>query len=268
MDPRHLLTGRLRLDALSPADAEALAEAVFADPEVVRMLAHDVSRPGQALAHARGWCEGLGAEGAAALWAEGLGLWGIRARAPELADPARLMGACGFYLRRRRERLEGEFFYALSRAFHGQRVMTEAAAAAIEALAGLSRPARVYAVYWDLLNPASGRVLARAGFRPAGRRALLAEYDAERLRAVAAFDLWRLGRAAAADRLRIAREAGIRAGMMAAEGVLEAGAASAAIAEAAGGDPEAVEAAAVGVALGLEHPGYALVELETAGRDG
>lgn len=266
MDLRHLATDRLALDALTPADAPALAEAVFADAEVARMLAHDVSRPELCRAHARGWCEGLGGEGADALWAGGgLGLWGIRARDAALAPAGRLMGACGFYLRDEGGVWVGEFFYALGRVFHGQRVMSEAAGAAVGALAALPAPSRVYAVYWDLLNPASGRVLERAGFHPAGRRPLLEEYDADRLRAVAACDVWRLRHALPRDRLRIAREAGIRAGMIAAEGALEPAAAGAEIAGAAGGEPDAVEAALAGIALGLANPGYALVTLETPG---
>ncbi|MSU88233.1 GNAT family N-acetyltransferase [Rhodobacteraceae bacterium 2CG4] len=207
-----ILTPRLRLDPLAPGDIEPLAETVFSDPEVMRHLAHDMRAPDAARHAAARWACGPGSPFAAVWNGGGLGPFAIRSRSPALAPPGRFLGVSGFYLPRDGDRLSGEFFHALGRAWHGRGIGTEAARAAVAAARRRGRLGTVYAVCWDRQNPASVRVLRRAGFRPSGRIELLEEYSAERLEGIRA---WELARFAAQPAAARTRDAAVTAGKLA-----------------------------------------------------
>ena len=154
-----------------------------------------------------------------------------------IAPAGHLLGVTGFYLEPGNGKWGGELFYALGSAFHGQGIMSEACAAVMARFRSLPDAGSVYAVYWQLLNPASGRILARLGFEPDGTQSLLAEYGAEVAVGIRQFELWRLANAPAGDRLRILVEVATKLGHIEAEGIASAVENRAAI-DAAIGDPD------------------------------
>ena len=256
-------TARLLLRPLSMADAPVIRDVIFSDPEVAKGLAHDISDPGARLGFAEAWCRDLGVDGGGTAWADGgIGAFAIMGRTAELG--AGLLGLIGFFGAAPSDPdPQDELFYALGRRHHGKRVMSEAGAAVMAACAG--RLGDLYAVYWALLNPASGRVLAGLGFRPDGHMALLEEYDADRVRSLAGFELWRV-REAGADLDRIAVEAATKIGHIVREGVMTRAEAAAALDAAIGGRP-GVEPARVARALDLGEstPGVAMMRFRAGG---
>lgn len=186
-----ILTPRLRLDPLGPGDIGLLAQTVFADPEVVRHLAHDMRAPDAPAREAARWACGAGSPFIDVWNGGGLGPFAIRSRDSRVAPPGTFLGVSGFYLPRENRVLTGEFFHALGRTHHGKGIASEAGRAVITAAQAHGRLRHVYAVYWDRQNPASGRVLRRIGFRSAGRVELLQEYTRDKLEGVRAWELER-----------------------------------------------------------------------------
>lgn len=207
-----ILTPRLRLDPLGPGDIEALAQTVFSDPEVVRNLAHDMRAPDAPRREAARWACGAQSPFIPVWDGGGLGPFALRSRDPRLAEPGAFLGVSGFYLPREDGRLSGEFFHALGHAYHGKGIATEAGLAVVAAARAHGRLKRVYAVYWDRQNPASGRVLRRIGFRSAGRVELLHEYSREKMEGVRAWEMERF--AAQSPKVR-AKDAAATAGKLA-----------------------------------------------------
>jgi len=196
-------------------------------------------------------------------WQEcGTGLYVITDRSGTLAPRSQFLGVAGFYLESQNDRWGGEPFYALDTAFHGRRTMSEACAAVIERFRSVPAAGSLYAVYWQLLNPASGKILKKLGFEADGNRSLLEEYDVESATGIRRFELWRLEKAPAAQRARIAEEVSIKLGHLESEGISSADENLDAILKLIGDDDEArglqpvVEAA---LRHGGETPGLALL---------
>jgi len=196
-------------------------------------------------------------------WQEcGTGLYVITDRSGTLAPRSQFLGVAGFYLESQNDRWGGEPFYALDTAFHGRRTMSEACAALIERFRSVPAAGSLYAVYWQLLNPASGKILKKLGFEADGNRSLLEEYDVESATGIRRFELWRLEKAPAAQRARIAEEVSIKLGHLESEGISSADENLDAILKLIGDDDEArglqpvVEAA---LRHGGETPGLALL---------
>ncbi|WP_204114698.1 GNAT family N-acetyltransferase [Shimia biformata] len=251
-----LTTKTLRLRPLRRADTDDIAKVIFSDPEVVATLAHDTRRPGDALKEAAKWTDLMAEDGDRDIWQQGgLGLFAIS----PLHAPDRIMGAAGFYLDRAPEGVwAGEFFYALGSAFHGQGVMTEAADALTHAFWSLPDAGGVYAVYWDHVNEASGKILRRCGMTETGRRSLRDEYRPDRCRAMFEYDLWRLGQADDMSKPEAVGIAARRAGAAVAEGILEQEETLAELSKAYGAPLPLVATALFRMAL--DEPGMAYLE--------
>jgi len=262
-----LRTERLCLRPLRMADRPALVETVFSDPLVMKGLFHDASEAHKREDFARNWCASLGIDGDNGIWSDGgIGAFAITDASGMLAPEGWPMGIVGFFgMARREDRWTGELFYALGSAFHGKRVMSEAASAAVAAFRALPDAGALYAVYWAHLNPASGRTLRRIGFVDAGTTPLVEEFGRERIESLCSFERWRLSVTPPADLAIAAREAAIKLGHIAAEGIGSREEALASIMEAAShAPPGAVRAEDIGPAfdLGLHTPGLALLTLD------
>ena len=215
-------TERLILRPLLRDDAPAIRDLIFSDPEVAKGLFHDISQPEARRRFAEGWCDDLGWDGNNKIWAEGgLGGFAILDRRGDLASSGVLLGIVGFYGADKSSGLwTGELFYALGGAFHGKRIMSEACRAAMDAFCALAEPGEVYAVYWTILNPASGHILKRLGFEDIGAQRILDEYSAERALSLHRFEMWRLGELQSDALPQAAREAAIKLGHLASEDLL------------------------------------------------
>ncbi|MBZ8133714.1 GNAT family N-acetyltransferase [Afifella sp. IM 167] len=261
-----LRTERLCLRPLRMADRPALVETVFSDPLVMKGLFHDASEPHKRDDFARKWCDSLGIDGENAIWSDGgIGAFAVTDASGMFAPKDRPIGIVGFFgMAREAGKWSGELFYALGSAFHGKRVMSEAAAAAVAAFRALPDAGRLYAVYWAHLNPASGRTLRRIGFVDAGTTPLVEEFGRERVESLCGFERWRLSVTPPAEVGLAAREAAIKLGHIAAEGIGSREQALASILEATShAPPGAVRAEDIGPAfdLGLHTPGLALLTL-------
>lgn len=232
-----LNTARLVLRPLRRTDAPVIRDLIFSDAEVAKGLAHDISRPAARTEFAEEWCRDLAIDGDNDIWAAGgIGGFAITANSAKLGPQGACLGVVGVYgARRDGPRWTGELFYALGRRHHGRRIMTEACVAVRDAFAALQGDGLLYAVYWEQLNPASGRILRRLGFEDAGHRMVLEEYDAARALSFRDFELWRLRETEAAKLPGAAREAAIKLGHLAREGLLTKADAFAGLAQAVSG---------------------------------
>ena len=263
-----LTTDRLLLKPVRHADAAVIERVIFENPEIVKGLAHDGSDPDVRRTHSRNW-SGFGPDGDATRWREcETGLYVIRDRSGTLAPPEQFLGITGFYLEKRDGRWGGELFYALDTDFHGRGVTSEACAAVMDRFGSIPNAGSLYAVYWQLLNPASGKILRGLGFVPDGHRSLLDEYGAETAAGIRRFELWRLENAPPSQQARIAGEAAIKLGHIEAEGVSTPDEDLAAILQAIKGEKgrrsllPAVEAA---LERGRESPGLAILRYHSPG---
>ena len=214
-----LHTERLLLKPIRHDDADTVERVIFENPEIVRNLAHDGSDPEVRRSHSRNW-SGFGPDGDPDRWREcGTGLYVVTDSGGKLAPPSQFLGVCGFYLEKQDGHWGGELFYALDTGFHGQGIMSEACAAVMERFRSIPNAGSLYALYWQLLNPASGKILRKLGFVPDGNRLLLDEYGLETTEGIRRFELWRLGRAPEAQQARIAEEAAVKLGQIETEGI-------------------------------------------------
>ncbi|MGD8348788.1 MAG: GNAT family N-acetyltransferase [Gammaproteobacteria bacterium] len=214
-----LHTDRLLLKPIRHGDAETIERLIFENPDIVKGLAHDGSDPEVRRTHSRNW-SGFGPDGNPDRWNEcGTGLYLITDRSGRLAPGSQILGVTGFYLEKKNARRGGELFYALDPEFHGQRIMSEACAAVMERFRAISNAGRLYAVYWRLLNPASGKILRQLGFEAEGSQSLLDEYGAETAIGIRRFELWRLEKTPVAQRARVAEEVAIKLGHIESEGI-------------------------------------------------
>ncbi len=164
--PPDLTTDRLHLRAPKREDAPAIFAGYGADPEVTRYL---VWRPHQSVADAEafiGACHANMAAGHELPWAimgrhapdagQLLGMIALRLVRPTPAhDGVPAFGA------------QGEVGYVLGRQHWGRGVVTEALRAVLAYAFDELGLERVQAIC-DLDNPASARVMAKAGLRPMG----------------------------------------------------------------------------------------------------
>jgi RimJ/RimL family protein N-acetyltransferase len=258
----ELSTDRLLLRPIRHADADDVERVIFENPEIVKALAHDGSDPEVRRTHARNWSS-FGPDGDPKRWREcKTGLYVISDRSGRLAPPDQFLGITGFYLEKQDGRWGGELFYALDTKFHGQGLMSEACAAVMKRFRSMPNAGSLYAVYWQLLNPASRRILENLGFEPDGSQSIIDEYDAEIAAGIRRFELYRLGEATAAQQARIAGEVAIKLGHIEAEGISTADENLAAVLDAIGDEQRArtlqpvVEAA---LQRGRESPGLAMM---------
>ncbi len=263
----ELTTDRLLLKPICHADASRVERVIFEDPEVVKGLAHDGSDPRVRRQHARNW-SGFGPDGDVARWhACETGLYVITDRSGEIAPGGQFLGVTGFYLENQDGHWGGELFYALGSAFHGLGIMSEACAAVMARFRSLPDAGSLYAVYWRLLNPASGKILTRLGFAADGSQSLLDEYDADIAAGIRDFEIWRLKNAAADQQRRIAVEAATKLGHIESEGIASPAENLAALLGALGDDSLAnrlrpdIETA---LQRGRETPGLAMMRFQTA----
>ena len=186
-------TERLILRPISMDDTPEIAQVVFSDPKVVRMLAHNTSDPKAALIEAKRWTETLGIDGDGGIWGEGgMGLFAV---VPKDANGI-LAGVAGFFMERNSSGWwSGEYFYALGSAWHGKGLMGEVADTLGQRLKEMPDLGVIYAVYWDLINEASGRLLNKTGLVQRGRKLATEEYDAAICRTMFEYDLWTVGAA-------------------------------------------------------------------------
>ena len=150
--PREFITDRLRLRKPSPEDAEPLFEAYTQDEEVVRFLAW---APHTSLADTRAfldWCE--------LQWAEGEVFPYVIELRNGTAGPVGTIDL-------RRARHAVEFGYVLARRFWGQGLVAEALKALVDWSLAQTDIWRASA-FCDAENPASGRVMEKAGMQYEG----------------------------------------------------------------------------------------------------
>jgi hypothetical protein len=193
---------------------------------------------------------------------------GLFAVVPKQADDS-LAGVAGFYMERdERGYWDGEYFYALGTDWHGRRLMSEAADAFAEKLHSMKDLGVIYAGYWDMINEASGRLLARTGLTSKGRKPVTEEYDAERCRGMFDYDLWRLTETGPGEeRDNVLLQAMRRAGAFVAEEVLERDEALKALASHYGSKVFPTDASIMFQAA-LDQPGMAYLEIRGAGATG
>lgn len=210
-----LETERLNLRPIHREDIDDVVRILFSDPEVVKGLAHDGSDPVACKEHAEGWTQ-YGPDGNAAMWRDcGLALFVITDKTGSYAPPGEFMGVCGVTIERVGGRWHGELLYALGSRYHGHGIIGEAASAVVERFTNQPDAGSLYAAYWRILNPASGRILRRIGFQDKGVRPLLDEFDAERLWGIRNFELWRLQKAEPRKRPGMIFEVAIKLGHLA-----------------------------------------------------
>ena len=155
--PLPLLTPRLRLRALTPADLEDLCR-LWMDPRVTAWIGE----------HTRADVERELGEHIDSQRANGFSLWAVEDRAS-----GRFLGDCGLQLLEMRGP-EVEVGYELLPEVWGAGLASEAVAATLAAAFGALELERVIAVV-KAGNGASLRVLEKSGLRPAGTRVAYGE---------------------------------------------------------------------------------------------
>ena len=217
-----LTTRRLLLRPLVMADAAVIENLIFADAEVAKWLAHDVSVPGNARKFARGWCNHLGCDGNNDIWSRGgYGAFAITDRNGAFGDSGNILGIVGFYgAEKIGGKWHGELFNALGSAYQGHGVMSEACERVMAAYRELPDAGDLYAVYWHTLNHVSGHILRKLGFIEDGPRSVVEEYGKRDVRSFLRFELWRIDSAGDDDFKRVAHEAATKIGHLAHDGVI------------------------------------------------
>lgn len=164
MTPPVLTTERLTLRPLIGADAPALVDAIFGDPDV-------------------GWRYGLVAEienaeaqhqtalewiaDANAHWDKGWGGWAIVPRPGVFPDTTGLIGFCGLFSANISVP-DHEMAYGVAKRFWGRGIATEAATEAVRCMFQNIGVDELETVAHPEVNLGSGRVLRKLGFRRVG----------------------------------------------------------------------------------------------------
>jgi len=215
----ELITDRLLLSPIRKENARDLERIIFEDPEVVKGLAHDGSDPDVRRTHSTNWSY-FGPDGKCDFWEEcKIGLYVISDRTGSIASPDEFIGLTGVYLEKENEKWTGELFYALGSSFHGKGIMSEACDSVVAYFKSVPNAGSLYAVYWQVLNPASGRILRKLNFVRDGTQSIFEEYDEATVIGIRNFELWRLANAASNDLPRIAEEVAIKLGHLELEGI-------------------------------------------------
>ena len=215
----ELTTDRLLLRPICHKDAKDLERVIFEDPEVVKGLAHDGSDPDVRHTHSNNWSY-FGPDGIHDFWEEcKTGLYVISDRTGSLAPPSEFIGLTGTYLEKENGKWAGELFYALGSSHHGKGIMSEACDSVVTHFKALPNAGSLYAVYWQVLNPASGSILNKLDFTREGTRSILEEYDEETAVGIRNFELWRLANSTSDDLPRIAKEVATKLGHLEHEGI-------------------------------------------------
>jgi RimJ/RimL family protein N-acetyltransferase len=192
---------------------------IFEDPEVVKGLVHDGSDPEVRRRHAANWSS-FGPDGNRDFWQEcKTGLYVITDRSGTLAPPSEIMGVTGVYLEKENGKWAGELFYALGSQYHGKGVMSEACYPVVSHFRSVADADSLYAVYWQVLNPASGSILNKLGFRKDGNQSIIEEYNEETATGIRNFELWRLANSGSDSGERIVEEVAIKLGHLESESV-------------------------------------------------
>lgn len=157
-----LSTEHLVMRPLETADAEALARAIFGDPDIGWRygLVADTSSPERQRQTALEWIEDSSAHWRARNW----GAWALRLRRPE--DPASedLVGFCGFFSADAPVP-DHELGYGIAKPHWGRGFATEAAIASLRFIFTVPGVDRVETVAHPVDNLGSSRVLEKAGLR-------------------------------------------------------------------------------------------------------
>ena len=160
----ELTAARLLLKPIRHEDAKDLERVVFEDPEVVKGLAHDGSDPDVRHTHSTNWSN-FGPDGKHDFWEEcKIGLYAISDRTGSIAPSSEFLGLTGVYLKKENDKWTGELFYALGTSYHGNGIMSEACDSVVSHFKSIPNAGSLYAVYWQVLNPASGRILNKLNF--------------------------------------------------------------------------------------------------------
>lgn len=215
----ELITDRLLLKPIRHENAKDVERVIFDDPEVVKGLAHDGSDPNVRRTHSTEWSS-FGPDGNKDFWEEcKIGLYVITDRSGILAPLSEFMGVTGVYLEKKNEKWAGELFYALGSSYHGKGVMSEACSSVVSHFKSIAAADSLYALYWQLLNPASGSILNKLGFEKDGTQSIIEEYDEETVTGIRNFELWRLSNSRSDNIRRIAEEVAIKLGHFEIEGI-------------------------------------------------
>ncbi len=215
----ELTTSRLVLRPIHRNDASDVEKFIFSDPEVVKCLVHDGSDPNVRRQSAETWCS-FGPDGKWEFWEEcKAGLFVINDRSGSLALPDEFLGVIGVYSEKKNEKWMGEMFYALRSSHHGKGIMSEAGEAMVSYIRSIPKIESLFAMYWQLLNPASERILGKLGFERKGSHPFLEDYDEETAMGIRNFELWRLANSSLIDTTRVAEEVATKLGHFEKEGI-------------------------------------------------
>lgn len=260
----ELTTDRLFLRPIRHEDAKDVERVIFSDPEVVKGLAHDGSDPKVLRTHSANWSS-FGPDGNKDFWEEcKIGLYVITDRSGKLAPSSEFMGVTGVYLEKESQKWTGELFYALGSAYHGKGIMSEACDSVVSHFKSIPNSDSLYAVYWQILNPASGSILHKLGFEKDGTHLLLDEYDEETANGIRNFELWRLSNSSADRKAFITEEVAIKLGHLEFEGISSKPENLSDIRDAIANknlEKELLEKAESALEIGRNTPGFAMMRL-------
>ena len=203
-------SARLSFSRFEDANAPALAE-LIADASITRNITANGASPEKCLATARwriGWHNST--------WEEyGYGVWALRARAPELAGPNKLLGWCGFIPPDEGEVEDPEVIYAIDAAYRGRGLASEAARHAISWLFYATGYTGVTAVISARLNPGSVSVVTKLGLVHNGRMPFSVFIPGqERADEIAEYEIWRLAHGPVDTLETLVEQVAFRAGQL------------------------------------------------------
>jgi RimJ/RimL family protein N-acetyltransferase len=205
-----ITTERLRLDACSDADIDALS-AILAEPEVAKTITANGSTPEKCRASAKhriGWHNGS--------WGErGYGVWAVRQRTDGV-----LIGWCGFTAPDIGE--DPEILYGLAPHCWGKGLAQEMVRAAIDWLFASTPHQGVSAVIFGRLNPVSAAIAGKLGMTKRGTMAMKDFLpDLALARDVLEYEIWRLGHGRTRDAEALLFQAPYKGGQIASLGLAD-----------------------------------------------
>ena len=205
---KTLTTRRFTLSPLGQKDAPLLAD-LGADPDVVKNLICDWSKPERRLEIARYWIERN----------QEYGIWGVIDREDVFGVPKRFVG---FFAADKPLPLGGlgpEIYYAFKKESWGKGVASEVVKSVIEHLFNDQGVKAIEALVLAGLNPASTRLLEKLGMRHGGRYPL-AEYTGDECGPTIRYELWRVETASPQNAQQNLKEAAFKIGQFVADTVV------------------------------------------------